>query len=188
MKRNKIKSSQRKNPRKKLNLSVKWEFQKWLIIRISGVVAVSSVVAAIILYIFSQQEVSSSFYSAHIQIRRVSDLLLPVMGAGAFVSLLSGLALALFLPQKIAGPIFRVQKSLNLIKDGDLTEEVILRKNDILKDLATSVNETTDVLRVNIQEIKKIHQELDRIIVSFENQKAIELSSRQKAALEQLRT
>jgi methyl-accepting chemotaxis protein len=110
------------------------------------------------------------------------------MGAGAFVSLLSGLALALFLPQKIAGPIFRVQKSLNLIKDGDLTEEVILRKNDILKDLATSVNETADGLRVNIQEIKKIHQELDRIIVSFENQKAIELSSRQKAALEQLRT
>jgi len=174
--------------RKKLNLSVKREFQMWLLIRIFGVVIVSSLVAAIILYFYSHQEISSSFYSAHIQIRRVSDLLIPVMAAGAFVSLASGLALALFLPQKLAGPIYRVQKGLEVIRDGDLTEEIRLRQNDTLTDLADSVNETTSGLRTRIQEIKEIQGELDQIIVSLEHREAAAVSARQRDALDRLRT
>ncbi|MFO7605805.1 MAG: methyl-accepting chemotaxis protein, partial [Desulfurivibrionaceae bacterium] len=91
--------------RKKLNLAVKKEFQKWLLVRILGTILLSSVVAAVILYFYSSRELGESFYDAHIKIRRVSDLLLPVILAGSFVSLLSGTLLALFLPQKIAGPV-----------------------------------------------------------------------------------
>lgn len=141
--------------RKKLNLAVKREFQMWLLVRIVGVVIVSTMVAVLILYIFSRQQISSSFYTAHIQIRRVSDLLFPVMAAGAFVSLLSGVILALFLPQKLAGPIYRIQKSLEVIREGDLTEHIVLRKNDPFSDLADSVNETAAGLRAKIKEIKE---------------------------------
>ena len=158
--------------RKKLNLSVKREFQMWLLIRIVGVVIASSLVAVLILYFYSRQEISSSFYTAHIQIRRVSDLLLPVMAAGAFVSLLSGLVLALFLPQKLAGPIYRIQKCLSVIKTGDLTGNIVLRSNDTLMDLADSVNETSDGLRARIQEVKEIQKELDQVIASLEHKDA----------------
>ena len=171
--------------RKKLNLAVKREFQFWLLVRIAGVIIVSSLVAVVILYLYSRQEISSSFYSAHIQIRRVSDLLIPVMVAGGFISLLSGVALALFLPQKLAGPIYRVQKSLEVIRDGDLTERVRLRRNDTLMDLADSVNETAAGLMVMIQEIKDIQQELHS---SIEQVGAEDVSSRQNRALERLRT
>lgn len=174
--------------RKKLNLAVKRDFQIWLLIRILGVVIVSSLVAVLILYFYSRQEISSSFYTAHIQIRRVSDLLLPVMGAGALVSLVGGTILALFLPQKIAGPIYRVQKSLAAIRDGDLTEHLILRKNDALMDLADSVNETSASLRDKIREIKEIHGELDRIIASLEHQEAAAISARKLVALDRFRT
>jgi methyl-accepting chemotaxis protein len=177
-----------RNRRKKLNLAVKKEFQMWLLARIVAVVAVSSFVAVLILYYYSSQEISSSFYTAHIQIRRVSDLLIPVMTAGAFVSLLSGIALALFLPQKLAGPIYRVQKSLEVIAEGNLTEHVVLRKNDALMDLADSVNETTAGLRTKIQNIKEIQQELDRVIINLENKEAALISARQNAALDLLRT
>ena len=142
--------------RKKLNLAVKREFQMWLLVRILGVVIVSTMVAVLILYLFSRQEISSSFYTAHIQIRRVSDLLLPVMAAGALVSLLSGVILALFLPQKLAGPIYRIQKSLEVIRDGNLTEKIVLRKDDPFSDLADSVNETAAALRVKIRDIKEV--------------------------------
>ena len=93
-----IMGEQGKRPykRKKLNLAVKREFQIWLLIRIGGVVIVSSLVAVLILYLYSRQEIATSFYAAHIQLRRVSDLLFPVIAAGAIVSLLSGLGLALF--------------------------------------------------------------------------------------------
>lgn len=179
---------QRPYKRKKLNLAVKREFQIWLMIRIAGVVFLSSLVAVLILYIYSRQEISSSFYAAHIQIRRVSDLLLPVIGAGAAVSLLSGLGLALFLPQKLAGPIYRVQKCLESIRGGDLTEHIILRRNDTLTDLADSVNETTAGLRSKIQEIKDIQRELDQLVQALENKEAAAVLARQNQALEGLRT
>jgi len=174
--------------RKKLNLSVKRDFQMWLLARILGVVIVSSLFAVLVLYLYSRQEISSSFYSAHIQIRKVSDLLLPVIGTGAFVSLLSGMALALFLPQKLAGPVYRVQKGLEVIRDGDLTEKIFLRRNDILMDLAGSVNETTAGIRARVQEVKDIQQELDRIVNALEDKEAAALSARQNAALNRLRT
>jgi methyl-accepting chemotaxis protein len=178
----------KRNKRKTLNLAVKREFQMWLLVRIVGVVIVSSLVAVLILYLYSRQEISSSFYSAHIQLRRVSDLMLPVMAAGAFVSLLSGVALTLFLPQKLAGPIYRVQKNLEVIREGDLTEHIVLRRNDPLMDLAESVNETTAGLRARIQEIKEIQQALDQIIVSLEHKEAAAVSARQNDALDRLRT
>jgi methyl-accepting chemotaxis protein len=174
--------------RKKLNLGVKREFQIWLLVRILGVVIVSALVAVLILYLYSRQEISSSFYSAHIQIRRVSDLLLPVMAAGAFVSLLGGMLLAVFLPQKIAGPLFRIEKDLELIREGDLTCQIRLRKGDTLTELADSVNETTADLRARIQEVKDIQRELDGIVASLENREAAAVSARQSAALDRLRT
>lgn len=177
-----------RNKRKKLNLAVKREFQMWLLARIVAVVIVSTLVAVLILYFYSRKEISSSFYSAHIQIRRVSDLLLPVMAAGALVSLLSGVILALFLPQKLAGPVYRIQKSLDVIKEGDLTEQIVLRRNDTLDDLADSVNETTAGLRTRIQDIKKIQQELDQVIGALKHKEASALSARQNIALERLRT
>jgi methyl-accepting chemotaxis protein len=178
----------KREKRKKLNLAIKGEFQRWLLVRIVGVVVVSSLVAVLILYFYSRQEISSSFYSAHIQIRRVSDLLLPVMAAGALVSLLSGIILALFLPQKLAGPIYRVQKDLEVIREGDLTEHIRLRQNDTLLDLAESVNETTAGLRARVQEVKEIQRELDEVIASLENKEAEAVSARQNDALKRLRT
>ena len=100
--------------RKKLNLQVKKELQKWLLIRIFGTILLSSMAAGIILFFYARQEVGASFYEAHIKIRHVSDLLLPVVSAGAIISLISGTLLALFLPQKIAGPIYRLEKKLLL--------------------------------------------------------------------------
>lgn len=174
--------------RKKLNLSVKREFQMWLLVRILGVVVVSSLVAALILFVYARQEISANFYSAHIQIRRVSDLLLPVMAAGAFISLISGMVLAFFLPQKIAGPVYRIQKSLESIRDGNLTERVKLRTGDTLMDLADSVNETTASLREKIQDVKAVQQELEALVERLESQDARETTARQKSALEQLKT
>jgi len=174
--------------RKKLNLAVKREFQLWLLFRIGGVVIVSTLVAVLVLYLYSRQEISATFYSAHIQLRRVSDLLFPVMAVGALISLMSGVALALFLPQKLAGPIFRIQKGLDLIRDGDLTENIILRKNDIFLDLAESVNETSAAIRARVQEVKEIQRELDQLVVSLEHQEAKVLSTRQNQALGNLRT
>ncbi len=174
--------------RKKLNMAVKRELQMWLLLRILGVVVVSTLVSVLILYLYSRQEIATTFYSAHIQLRRVSDLLFPVLAAGGVVSLLSGLALALFLPQKIAGPIFRIQKGLSLIQAGDLTEKISLRQNDILTDLADSVNDTTADFRTRMQALKALQKELEQLSESLENDALQKVSRRQGETLEQLKT
>ena len=89
--------------RKKLNLSVKKELQTWLFIRILGTISVCAIISGLVLYFYARQEMEASFFDVHIQMRRLSDLLLPVILSGTVVSFLSGLFLALFLPQKIAG-------------------------------------------------------------------------------------
>lgn len=174
--------------RKRLNMAVKRELQMWLLLRILGVVVVSSLVSVLILYLYSRQEISATFYSAHIQIRRVSDLLFPVLAAGGVVSLVSGLALALFLPQKIAGPIFRIQKGLSLIQAGDLTEKISLRENDILTDLADSVNDTTADFRTRMLALKSLQKELDQLAASLEDDALQKVASRQGEVLGQLKT
>ena len=174
--------------RKRLNMAVKRELQMWLLLRILGVVIVSSLVSVLVLYLYSRQEISTTFYSAHIELRRVSDLLFPVLAVGGVVSLLSGLALALFLPQKIAGPIFRIQKGLSLIQAGDLTEKITLRENDILTDLADSVNDTTADYRTRMQALKSLQKELEQLAASLGDDALQKVSSLQGEALKQLKT
>jgi len=137
----------KENKRKKLNLLVKRRFQLWLLVRILGTVMLSSVVAAIILYFYASHEVGESFYEAHIRIRRVSDLLIPVVIAGALVSLLSGTLLAIFLPQKIAGPIFRMEQDLQQIQNGNSDRVIKLRDGDPLQEFAETINTTVAALR-----------------------------------------
>lgn len=136
--------------RKKLNLQVQRQFQMWLLVRILGTVLISSLVAAVILYFFARQEITGSFYDAHIQIRKVSDLLLPVVLAGSFVSLISGTIIALFLPQKIAGPLFSIEKSMQAIKDGDSSVVVRIRTGDPMQELVRKINDALDTLRSKI--------------------------------------
>ncbi len=136
-----------KYKRSKLNLKVKRKFQIWLLARIGGTILVSSLVAAAILFFYARQEVGASFYEAHIRIRHVSDLLIPVVIAGSLVSLISGALLAIFLPQKIAGPIFRIEEDLRSIQNGHLDKEIKLREGDPLQDFAETINTTLAALR-----------------------------------------
>jgi len=133
--------------RTKLNLKVKRRFQLWLLTRIIGTILMSSLVAAAVLFFYARQEIGGSFYEAHIRIRYVSDLLIPVVIAGSLVSLLSGLVLAIFLPQKIAGPIFRMEEDLKKIQEGQLDTVIKLREGDPLQGFADIINSTVTALR-----------------------------------------
>lgn len=138
--------------RKALNLAVKRHFQRWLFLRIMASVLAAALLAGLILYGYAYQEVSDSFFDAHVKIQRVSDLLLPVVVAGSLVSLISGLLLAIFLPQKIAGPVYRIEQDLAAIRAGDLDKRIRLRHGDQLQDLATNINSTVDTLVSRIRE------------------------------------
>ena len=169
--------------RKRLNLSVKHKFQMWLLIRIIGTVILSSLIAALILYFYSRQEISSNFYNAHIKLRRVSDLLLPVIAAGTFVSLLSGMVLALFLPQKIAGPLFHIEKNLRELGAGNLKLKVKLRRDDTLEEFVEIVNDSISGLHERLQTVKNAQDDLEKSLTGNQDPEVIKTLARQKSAL-----
>ncbi|HIJ77683.1 MAG TPA: methyl-accepting chemotaxis protein [Deltaproteobacteria bacterium] len=140
---------------------MKSEFQRWLLFRIFGAVLLSSLMAALVLYFYARKEVGDSFYDAHIAIRHVSDLLWPVIAAGSTVSLISGMFLAIFLPQKIAGPIFRIEQDLRAVQKGDLTVVIHLREHDTMKEFAGNINQTIESLRLKIKSIQDGYAELE---------------------------
>ncbi|MEW6519038.1 MAG: methyl-accepting chemotaxis protein [Thermodesulfobacteriota bacterium] len=153
-----------KYKRKKLNLNVKREFQKWLLLRMTAQVLLSSLVAAVILYFYARSEITDSFYSAHVTIRRVSDLLLPVIAAGSAVSFLGTLIVVIFLPQRIAGPLYRIEKRLAELGEGDLRSQIKLRRNDILQDMAASLNDCTNSLQKKIKMAQENQAQLEKNI------------------------
>ena len=152
--------------RKKLNLAVKREFQGWLLKQVLLAVVLSAVVAALVLYFYARQEVVGSFFDAHVKLRRVSDLLLPVVFSGSLVSLIGGALLALFLPQKVAGPLYRIETDLAKVAEGDLSTRVKLRDDDTLQDFAGRVDETIVALRQRVVEIQQRHETLESALSS----------------------
>ncbi len=174
--------------RKKLNLEVKQEFQRWMLLKVFVAVAISALIAACVLYFYARQEVVGSFFDAHVKLRRVSDLLLPVVVAGSMVSLVAGSLLALFLPQKIAGPIFRIERDLKAIENGDLTTKVKLRTDDTLQDFAETVTRTVDSVRSRVHELKTLSRQLEQALAVDDKQQAERLLEEQKELLDRLKT
>ena len=170
--------------RKKLNLTVKKEFQRWLMFQVLIAVVLSAVVAALILYFYARQEVVGSFFDAHVKIRRVSDLLLPVVIAGSLVSLSCGVLLALFLPQKVAGPLYRIETDLAKVAEGNLATRIKLRDNDTLQDFAGHVDETVLALRRQVVELRRRHEVLESALSSNQPEKAREAAAALKESLD----
>jgi len=163
--------------RKKVNLKIKQDFQIWLFIRIMGTILLTILIAAILAYLYSRGVVDAEYLSFKSEIRNVSEVMLPVLLAGSLTSIIAGLLLALFLPQKIAGPIYRIEQDMQQVGSGDLTKIISLRKNDILKDFAASINRAMADIGImindakdsgNVLETKIVEGKLDEINKAFE--------------------
>ena len=58
--------------------------------------------------------------------------------------------LGIYLSHKIAGPIYRIEKSISGMAAGDLSSHITLRRGDEMVSLADSVNRLTDSLALSI--------------------------------------
>jgi len=80
------------------------------------------------------------------------------------VSFLSALIVVIFLPQRIAGPLYRIEKRLENLKEGDLRSEIKLRRNDILQDMAASLNDCTGTLNKKIKMAQENQAQLEKTL------------------------
>jgi len=76
----------------------------------------------------------------------------------------------IYASHKIAGPIYRIERFLSSMADGDFSIPITLRKNDELATLANGINRVADSVKATLMKEKS---NLDRVSTSLQNLKNI---------------
>lgn len=78
--------------------------------------------------------------------------------------------ISIFISHKVAGPLFRLKKSLSQVTKGDLNIVIKLRRWDDLKDLANHVNILIEELRTFVVTLRNDYALLSEYIAELERE------------------
>src|SRR6056297_3494848 len=116
------------------NYFIKKEFQTLFVLKFCLLVLLGVIVSTGLLFLFSQDTLTSSFEGSRLQIRSTGSAILPSVILTNLITLaviaLSSVGVTLFVSHRIAGPLYRFEKELKDIGKGDLTKKISLRKKD----------------------------------------------------------
>ena len=170
------------------NYFIKRKFQSEFILRFCGLVVLGSVISGIILYLFSRGTVTTTFVDSRLSIISTADYILPALFGSSLVTvILISIATAvvvMYLSHRIAGPLFRIERSAKEIGSGDLTFKINLRSKDEITKMADCLNEMTENLKAHLLEIKAKSCDLGKQIDSLKMQDALKKVSEQKKELD----
>lgn len=83
--------------------------------------------------------------------KQLMSSLLWVFGTGVLLVIVQIVLLTIFFSHKVAGPVFRLEKTCHSMIQGSYTNEIHLRKGDELQNLALLLNEVNNVSRQRIK-------------------------------------
>lgn len=159
--------SQKKYRRSPVNLGVKRHLQARLLWRLGLLLLVCVATGASVFYLSGTHELGETWRMAHLKIRSVQELLVPVLVAALALALLLGFAVSLLFPLHVVGPLPRLEAVLRRIGAGDLTARVSVRDGDILDELSGVLNEASALLRQRLHALKEqaaqLAQEAERL-------------------------
>jgi len=75
--------------------------------------------------------------------------------------------LSIFVSHRIAGPVYRFEKSAKIIAEGDLSLRIRLRKGDELQELADAFNQMTESLESIVFNDRKVLKRLEKVLKSL---------------------
>ncbi len=81
-----------------------------------------------------------------------------------FGLILGSIVLTLYLTNRLAGPLYRLDKAIGGIASGDLSQRIVLRKGDELRDLAEQINASVDLFESALVEIRERSGHLEKVL------------------------
>lgn len=143
---------------KRRNYFVKKDFQIRFILRFCIIVLIGAAISSALLLILSRDTLTSSFYNSHLTIESTWLAILPDIAITGLITLilitLATIVFTLFASHKIGGPLFRLEKEVKEIGEGDLTRRVVFRENDQITALAGGLTGMTASLNKKVLEIR----------------------------------
>lgn len=154
----------KKVKRKKIDFSIKKSMQIRLVLRIFIIILIAVMLSGLIFWLGSQRKVASTYYQFHVQLRNFRDLILPLTIIGISAGFLGALVLSLFFPHRLAGPLYRIERTIEEINNGDLSNPNLkIRSGDELHDLAKQVARLMGKMRERTLFLIEINRRLDVI-------------------------
>ncbi|MBE9582144.1 MAG: HAMP domain-containing protein [Proteobacteria bacterium] len=152
---------------------IKKEFQIRFILKFCLLLLAGIAISTGLLFLFSQDTLTSSFEQSRLVIKSTGQAILPSVIYTNLITLglvtLATIVVTLFVSHKIAGPMFRFEKELKQVAEGDLTKRVVLRKKDQITDMAESLNNMISSLH---EKLLDIQTDVERIRQSASRQNA----------------
>lgn len=138
---------------------IKKGFQFRFILKFCMILLAGVLISTALLFIFSQDTLTSSFSHSRLVIRSTAEAMLPAIITTNLISLaliiVTTIIVTLYISHKIAGPIFRLESEIRRIGEGDLSATIALRSKDQMLEFARRVNEMTAGLHQRISEIQR---------------------------------
>ncbi|MBL7131538.1 MAG: hypothetical protein ISS45_09090 [Candidatus Omnitrophica bacterium] len=145
------------------------EFQAEFIIKFCSIVILASLIIGLLVIFLSQGSTTVTIENTRVLVKNTSDFIFPIMLQTLIIatvlSSLSVIILTLFTSHKIAGPLYRLKKEIELFKRGNLSPSFRIRSKDqlqglanALSDLANSFKDKHKALRDKALELKVVLQ------------------------------
>jgi len=115
------------------------------IFRFCGIVLLSSLIIGGIVFLYSINSTTVAIENTRVSVKPTADFILPVLTftvilvsfCSAFVMML----LSLLYTHKISGPVFRMKREVDLMKEGQMARNFSIRGDDQLQGLSQSLTE-----------------------------------------------
>ncbi len=158
---------QNSHPGRRRNHFIKKGFQINFSIRFLALIVIEAILLGGLFWYMSLNTLTTSYAGSQLRIENTSSFFFPSMMISNLIVVgvvgLIGLVGLIYISHKIAGPLYRFEKSLKEIGRGDLFHRITTRKNDQLTDLADTLNDFTSGfdskmidMKFNIREIEEL--------------------------------
>lgn len=143
-------------------------FQRRFIIQFCLLMIVGCVSLGIAVYLYASRTLTTAFVDSKLRVMSTADYLLPALAIGvlavtAIVSVV-GAVRFLLLSHKIAGPLYRLEKTAEAVEGGALNFHVRLRAGDELQDVALAMEGMVQGLRDRAARIKQQTERLRSLV------------------------
>ena len=122
------------------------------------------IISGIIFYLVANQDLTTSYYQAHLKIKNLKDNLLPILIGLNLAGLVAGAVLAVFFTHRISGPLYRLNKIMKAISQGNLNHVIKFRNGDELKDVEAAACAMLFGLNERIRKLQGLGEELQERI------------------------
>jgi len=152
-------------PQKRKRYFINKEFQLRFIVRFCLLILIGVIISTGLLFLLTHGTLTSSFRDSRLVIESTASAIAPAVIYTNLITLglisLAALVVTLIVSHKIAGPVYRFEKEMKEIGEGDLTKKVKLREKDQIKGMVESINTMITSLH---GKVLAIHSDLGDLI------------------------